>query len=51
MGRFRAAVLPLLEARSVWPVVDRVFPFTDVEGAHTVMAADRSFGKLVVEVP
>jgi NADPH:quinone reductase-like Zn-dependent oxidoreductase len=51
MSRFRAAVLPLLEARSVRPVVDRVFPFTDVEGAHTVMAADRNFGKLVVEVP
>jgi NADPH:quinone reductase-like Zn-dependent oxidoreductase len=49
-ARFRTAVLPLLETRAVRPVVDRVFPFSDVEAAHATMAADQNFGKLVVEV-
>jgi putative PIG3 family NAD(P)H quinone oxidoreductase len=50
MAGFRASVLPLLEARAVRPIVDRVFPFADVEAAHAAMAADQNFGKLVVEV-
>lgn len=50
MAQFRAAVLPLLEARTVRPVIDRVWPFTEVEEAHAAMAANATFGKLVVEV-
>jgi NADPH:quinone reductase-like Zn-dependent oxidoreductase len=50
MARVRTAVLPLLAARTVRPVVDRVFHFSEVEDAHAAMAADRNFGKLVVEV-
>jgi putative PIG3 family NAD(P)H quinone oxidoreductase len=50
VARFARAVLPLLEARTVRPVVDRAWPFADVESAHAFMAADGNFGKLVVEV-
>ena len=50
VARFVQAVLPLLEARTVRPVVERVWPFADVEQAHAMMAADANFGKLVVEV-
>jgi putative PIG3 family NAD(P)H quinone oxidoreductase len=50
MARFRAAVLPLLAARTVRPVIDRVYPFAEVESTHAVMAANHNFGKLVVEV-
>jgi putative PIG3 family NAD(P)H quinone oxidoreductase len=50
-ARFRRAVLPLLEARVVVPVVDRRFAFEQVEAAHAAMAADQNFGKLVVEIP
>jgi putative PIG3 family NAD(P)H quinone oxidoreductase len=48
--RFADAVLPLLKGGTVRPVVDRVWPFEGVEEAHAAMAADRSFGKLVIEV-
>jgi NADPH:quinone reductase-like Zn-dependent oxidoreductase len=50
IARFRHAVLPLLEARTVRSVVDRVFGFSQVEAAHATMAAGQNFGKLVVEV-
>ena len=50
VARFARAVLPLLEAGTVRPVVERVWPFADVESAHAMMAADANFGKLVVEV-
>jgi NADPH:quinone reductase-like Zn-dependent oxidoreductase len=48
--RFADAVLPLLKAGAVRPVVDRVWPFEGVEQAHATLAADRNFGKLVIEV-
>jgi NADPH:quinone reductase-like Zn-dependent oxidoreductase len=50
VARFARVVLPLLEAGTVRPVVERVWPFADVEKAHAMMAADANFGKLVVEV-
>jgi NADPH:quinone reductase-like Zn-dependent oxidoreductase len=51
VGRVRAAVLPLLERRTVKPVIDRVWPFDRVEEAHGAMTANVNFGKIVVEVP
>ena len=50
VARFARAVLPLLEAGTVRPVVERVWPFAELENAHAMMAADANFGKLVVEV-
>jgi NADPH2:quinone reductase len=48
---FRAAVLPLLSAGTVRPVVDRVFPLTEVAEAHAYMESDANLGKIVVEIP
>jgi putative PIG3 family NAD(P)H quinone oxidoreductase len=48
--RFAGGVLPLLAAGTVRPVVDRVWPFDGVEEALATMAANRNFGKLVVEI-
>ena len=50
VARFAQTVLPLLEAGTVRPVVERAWPFAEVEHAHAMMAADANFGKLVVEV-
>jgi len=45
---FRTHVLPLLEAATIAPVIDRVFPFDEVRAAHAHVQADRSFGKVVL---
>ena len=50
VARFARAVLPLLEAGTVRPVVERAWSFGELESAHAMMAADANFGKLVVEV-
>jgi NADPH:quinone reductase-like Zn-dependent oxidoreductase len=50
MAAFAQAVLPLLRARSVRPVVDRVLPFEQIRDAHRLLEANATFGKLVVRV-
>ena len=39
---------PWLEAGAVRPVIDRVFPFTEVAEAHRHVAADQTFGKVLL---
>jgi putative PIG3 family NAD(P)H quinone oxidoreductase len=43
-------VLPLLAAGTVRPVIDRVFPFTEMARAHQWMEDNRNIGKIVVKV-
>lgn len=50
MGSFRAHVLPLLEAGAIRPVVDRVFPWSEVAQAHAWMENNRNFGKVVLQI-
>ncbi len=47
---FREQVLPLLADKRVEPVIDRVFPFSEVAAAHSHMESNAGFGKIVVEI-
>jgi NADPH:quinone reductase len=48
---FRKDVLPLLAEGRIKPVVDRVFPFEQLEQARDHMQADRHLGKIVLAMP
>jgi len=45
---FEHRVCPLFAARTVRPVVDRTFPPREAAAAHSAMAANRNFGKLLL---
>jgi NADPH:quinone reductase len=47
---FARDVVPLLDARSVVPVIDEVLPLADAARAHEVVAANRNFGKIVLAI-
>jgi NADPH:quinone reductase-like Zn-dependent oxidoreductase len=48
---FARDVLPLLESGAVRPNVDRVFELGDIRAAHERLAANETFGKVVLDVP
>lgn len=45
---FAEATLPLLEAGRVRPVIDTVYPASEVREAHRYMESNRNFGKIVL---
>jgi NADPH2:quinone reductase len=45
---FSNSVLPLLSSGRIRPVVDTVYPFTDIRKAHEQMEANSTFGKIVL---
>jgi tumor protein p53-inducible protein 3 len=47
---FRAEVLPLFESGKLKPLVDQVYPIADAAAAHDHVAANRNFGKVVLQV-
>lgn len=47
---FAREVLPLLAARAVAPVIDRVFDFEEIAAAHRRLESDESFGKVVLRL-
>lgn len=47
---FAEHVLPLLAAGRVRPIIDREFSLNDVAEAHTYMASNQNFGKVVLRV-
>ena len=49
-ARFAAQVVPLLESKTVKPVVDRVFSLADVRSAHEYLESNQSFGKVILEI-
>lgn len=48
--RLREKVWPLLEAGTVKPVIDSVFPLAEAEKAHVRMASNQHFGKIILEI-
>jgi putative PIG3 family NAD(P)H quinone oxidoreductase len=46
--RFAAQVVPLLASGRLRPVIDRVFPLTEVRAAHERLESNESFGKIVL---
>jgi putative PIG3 family NAD(P)H quinone oxidoreductase len=45
---FSGAVIPLISSARIRPVVDRVYPFTDIRKAHEQMEQNDTFGKIVL---
>lgn len=45
---FRDYVIPLLQRGGVRPVIDRVYPISEVEKAHRYLQEGRHFGKIVL---
>lgn len=43
------AMCRMIELKKIAPVVDKVFPFTEVQAAFAAMAAGEHFGKIVLE--
>jgi len=50
MRAFERHLVPLFATKVLAPVVDRVFPWTDAGGAHTYVAKNEGFGKVILEV-
>jgi len=45
---FIETVLPLLESGRVKPIIDRIFPISEVEDAHKYLSKGEHFGKVVL---
>lgn len=48
--RFATQVLPLLASGTVKPIIEQVYPMSEIAEAHRVMGENKNFGKLVVAV-
>jgi tumor protein p53-inducible protein 3 len=48
--RFQKQWLPLLTKRKMQPVIDRVFPFAEVQAAHRYMESNANVGKIIIEM-
>ena len=46
---FSERMVPLFESGKLKPVVDRVFPFEEIQSAHRLMESNKSFGKIVLK--
>jgi putative PIG3 family NAD(P)H quinone oxidoreductase len=49
-NRFAERFWPLLEAGSIKPVLDRIYPIQEAGAAHAHMAANANIGKIVLQV-
>ena len=47
-GQQLSEIATLIEAGAIHPVVDKVFPFTEVRAAFEAMRAGEHFGKIVL---
>ena len=50
MDAFRAEVWPHIESGAIKPIVEAVLPIEEAEQAHALVAADQTFGKVVMTV-
>ena len=44
-------VWPNIESGSIRPIIEAVFPITDVQAAHDLVAGNQTIGKVVMEIP
>ncbi len=47
---FEGQVVPLIAGGAIRPVIDEVVPLADAERAYDLVAADRTFGKVVLDL-
>jgi putative PIG3 family NAD(P)H quinone oxidoreductase len=47
---FSRTVVPLLEKRTIQPVIDSVFPLEEIKNAHRRLESNDTFGKVVVTI-
>jgi NADPH:quinone reductase-like Zn-dependent oxidoreductase len=45
---FSERIIPFFDAGRLKPIVDRVFPFTEIRAAHELMHSNKTFGKIVL---
>lgn len=50
MDALQDRVWPLIEDRSITPVIEQVLPIADASEAHRLIASDQTFGKVVLAV-
>ena len=50
MDALRAEVWPHIESGAIQPIVEAVIPIAEAERAHALVAADQTFGKVVMSV-
>jgi NADPH2:quinone reductase len=46
---FSSTVLPLLSSGKIRPVIDRIYPFSEIADAHRQMEQNDTFGKIVLK--
>jgi putative PIG3 family NAD(P)H quinone oxidoreductase len=46
---FSSTVLPLLSSGKIRPVIDRIYPFSEIADAHRQMEENDTFGKIVLK--
>jgi NADPH:quinone reductase-like Zn-dependent oxidoreductase len=45
---FSERMVPLFESNRLRPVMDRVFPFSEIRAAHQLMESNSNFGKIIL---
>jgi putative PIG3 family NAD(P)H quinone oxidoreductase len=45
---FSERIIPFFDAGRLKPVIDRVFPFTEIRAAHDLMESNKTFGKIIL---
>ncbi|MCF6266585.1 MAG: NAD(P)H-quinone oxidoreductase [Desulfuromusa sp.] len=50
VAEFTRRALPRFADRSIVPIIEKVFPQTDVVAAHQMMEEDKHFGKIVLKI-
>lgn len=50
MDRLQAEVWPFIESGRIRPILETVIPIEEADRAHTLVAADQTFGKVVLSV-
>lgn len=50
IAEFTRRALPKFADRSIVPIIEKVFPFEQVQDAHRMMEEDKHFGKIVLRI-